>query len=469
MEPIHTEIELKKLVLNTGQIEGLPANPRKIDVNAFSKLKENITNNPEMLALRGLIVYETEGGKYVVIGGNMRLRAMRELGTFDKAPCVIIPQGTSVEKLKTYTVLDNQQAGDWDWAMVAEDWGADFFTDLGVEISEEDMPDRDPTEEDLKEDDFDPDLQEEEEPYIKTGDIYRLGRHRLICGDSTDPDTYARLLEGETVDLLLTDPPYNVDYGKKIENVRKRIAGGWINPNKVNATRQDDGIHNDAMSPEDFRAFLGNFTCAAFPNLKTGGAFYIFHSSTECRAFEDAIEGAGQRVRQHLTWVKSNMTLGMQDYQQQTEPIMYGWREGAAHYFTARRDLKTVFDDLKEVEEKGGYEKLKKEELLTLLRKIYDLPSTAIREQMVQSCDLHPTMKPVKLMGRLILYSSREGEIVLDPFGGSGTTLIAAEQTGRACRMIELSPTYCQTIIKRWEEATGEQAVKVSSDGDGIQ
>lgn len=143
MEPVHTEIELKKFVLNTGQIEGLPANPRKIDVNAFSKLKENITNNPEMLALRGLIVYETDGGKYVVIGGNMRLRAMRELGTFDKAPCVIIPQGTSVEKLKTYTVLDNQQAGEWDWAMVTEDWGTDFFTDLGVELSEEDLPAKD--------------------------------------------------------------------------------------------------------------------------------------------------------------------------------------------------------------------------------------------------------------------------------------------------------------------------------------
>lgn len=129
MEPIHTEIELKKLVLNTGQIEGLPANPRKIDVNAFSKLKENITNNPEMLALRGLIVYETEGGKYVVIGGNMRLRAMRELGTFDKAPCIIIPPGTPVDKLKTYTVLDNQQAGEWDWAMYRVD---DLLVDVNV-------------------------------------------------------------------------------------------------------------------------------------------------------------------------------------------------------------------------------------------------------------------------------------------------------------------------------------------------
>ena len=225
MEPIHTEIELKKLVLNTGQIEGLPANPRKIDVNAFSKLKENITNNPEMLILRGLIVYETEGGKYVVIGGNMRLRAMRELGTFDKAPCIIIPPGTPVEKLKTYTVLDNQQAGDWDWAMVANDWGADFFTDLGVEISEEDMPEREPSEEDLTEDDFDPDLQEEEEIFVQTGDIYRLGRHRLICGDSTDPDTYARLLEGETVDLLLTDPPYNVDYEGKTQRMSKLMGG----------------------------------------------------------------------------------------------------------------------------------------------------------------------------------------------------------------------------------------------------
>ena len=466
MEPILTEIELKNLVLNTGQIEGLPANPRKIDVNAFSKLKENITNNPEMLALRGLIVYETKGGKYVVIGGNMRLRAMRELGTFDKAPCVIIPPGTPVEKLKTYTVLDNQQAGEWDWAMVTEDWGADFFTDLGVELSEEDLPAKEPTEEDLTEDDFDPDLQEEEEIYIKTGDIYRLGRHRLICGDSTDPDTYARLLEGEVVDLLLTDPPYNVDYGKKVEMYRRRIATGHLRKTKVNTTRRDDDIHNDAMSPEDFRAFLQDFTHAAFASLKPGGAFYIFHPMSECRAFEDAIESAGERVRQYLTWVKNKMILGMQDYQMQTEPIMYGWRDGAAHYFTARRDCKSVFDDLKEVEEKGGYEKLKKEELLSLLKKIHDLPSTAIREQIVQSCDLHPTMKPVKLMGRLILYSSREGEIVLDPFGGSGTTLIAAEQTGRACRMIELSPTYCQTIIKRWEEATGEQAVKIQgADG----
>lgn len=227
MEPIHTEIELKKLVLNTGQIEGLPANPRKIDVNAFSKLKENITNNPEMLALRGLIVYETEGGKYVVIGGNMRLRAMRELGTFDKAPCIIIPPGTPVEKLKTYTVLDNQQAGDWDWAMVAEDWGEDFFTDLGVELSEEDMPEREPSEEDLKEDDFDPDLQEEEEIFVKPGDVYRLGRHRLICGDSTDPDTYTRLLLGrEVVDLLLTDPPYNVDYEGKTQRMSKLTKKG---------------------------------------------------------------------------------------------------------------------------------------------------------------------------------------------------------------------------------------------------
>lgn len=118
MDPVHTEIELKDLVLNTGQIEGLPANPRKIDVNAFSKLRENITRNSEMLALRGFVVYETKGGKYLVIGGNMRLRAMRELGMFDKAPCIIIPPGTPVEKLKTYTILDNQQAGDWDWAMI---------------------------------------------------------------------------------------------------------------------------------------------------------------------------------------------------------------------------------------------------------------------------------------------------------------------------------------------------------------
>ena len=261
-----------------------------------------------------------------------------------------------------------------------------------------------------------------------------------------------------------------MDYGKKWERIRERIANGWLRPSKVNATRRDDGIHNDAMSPEDFRAFLQDFTHAAFANLKPGGAFYIFHSSTECRAFEDAIESAGERVRQYLAWVKNKMILGMQDYQQQTESIMYGWREGAAHYFTARRDCKSVFDDLKEVEEKGGYEKLKKEELVLLIKKIHALPSTAIREQIVQSCDLHPTMKPVKLMGRLILYSSREGEIVLDPFGGSGTTLIAAEQTGRSCLMIELSPTYCQTIIKRWEEATREQAVKIQgADGKTAQ
>ena len=460
MEPIHTEIELKDLVLNTGQIEGLPANPRKIDVNAFSKLKENITRSPEMLALRGLIVYETKGGKYVVIGGNMRLRAMRELGTFDKAPCIIIPPGTPVEKLKTYTVLDNQQAGDWDWAMVAEDWGEDFFTDLGVELSEEDMPEREPSEEDLKEDDFDPDLQEEEEIFVKPGDVYRLGRHRLICGDSTDPDTYTRLLLGrEVVDLLLTDPPYNVDYEGKTQRMSK-LTGGY----KQEET--ENHIAGDKMSKSDFQEFANAFMSCALSFVKPGGSFYVFHSGSSQREFENAINNAGEQVRQVMTWVKNRFTLGMQDYQNQTEPFFYGWKHGAAHYFTQRRDISSVFDDLKEVEERGGYEKLKKEELLSLLRKIHDLPSTAIREQMVQSCDLHPTMKPVKLMGRLILYSSREGEIVLDPFGGSGTTLIAAEQTGRACRMIELSPTYCQTIIKRWEEATGEQAVKVSTDGD---
>lgn len=431
-------LKLSEIVVNNGQIEGLPRNPRFIRDNKYKALLKSLEDDPEMMDLREILVYPHQG-KYVIIGGNMRYRAAKELG-WTEIPCKIIPPHITPDKLRAYTIKDNNQFGEWDWDIANNEWDVEEWKNWGIDFFGFDDND-DPSEDDypekkLEEDDFDPDEQvEEEKIWVKEGDLFDVGGHRLICGDCTKEEVLSALMDGQPADLIVTDPPYNVDY-----------EGG------TNAKLK---IKNDNLPDNDFKKLLDGAFNAMYNALKAGGAFYVWHSESKGAEFRSALMDTGLLIKQCLIWVKNNMSLGRQDYQWQHEPCLYGWKKGNGHYFASRRDVTTVFDDLKALLEEGALEKQKKERLVEILNAVYSLPASVIYEKKPQRSELHPTMKPVKLIGRLIGYSSRPQEIVLDPFGGSGTTMIACEQLNRKCRMVELDPVYCQIILKRYEDYTG--------------
>lgn len=421
-----TKIKLSDIEINRGQIEGLPANPRFIRDEKYKKLIKSLQDNPEMTALRELLVFE-HGDKYVIIGGNMRYRAMKELG-YKETICKIIPAGTPVEALKAYTIKDNAGFGEWDFEQLANDWDLDQIESWGVDIPDVDL---DPEPEEAEEDNFDVESNMPKNPVSKIGDIYRLGRHRLVCGDATIAEHLDALMDGKSADAYITDPPYNVDY---------HSADG-------------KSIENDKMGDSQFQEFLVAAFTQADRVMRKGAAYYIWHSETEGYNFRTAAIRAGWKLRQTLIWAKNSLVIGRQDYQWKHESCLYGWKDGASHYFTTDRTQVTV------QREDFDIDKLSKDDMRELLRDIlHNIPSTIIEEDKPLRSAEHPTMKPVKLIGRIMKNSTRLTDIVLDNFGGSGTTIIAAEQLGRTCYMMELDPAYCDVIIQRWEELTQESA-----------
>lgn len=423
-----TIIKLSDIELNRGQIEGLPPNPRFIRDEKYKKLIKSLQDNPEMTALRELLVFE-QGGKFVIIGGNMRYRAMKELG-YKETICKIIPAGTPAEALKAYTIKDNAGFGEWDFEQLANDWDLDQIESWGVDIPDVDL---DPEPEEAEEDNFDVESNMPKNPVSKIGDIYRLGRHRLVCGDATIAEHLDALMDGKSANAYITDPPYNVDYVGKTKDALK--------------------IDNDKMADATFQEFLFDSFTQADRVMKKGASYYIWHSDSEGYNFRTAALRVGWQLRQTLIWSKNTMVLGRQDYQWKHEPCLYGWKDGAAHYFTTDRTQVTV------QREDFDIDKLSKDDMRELLRDIlHNIPSTIIEEDKPLRSAEHPTMKPVKLIGRIMKNSTRLTDIVLDNFGGSGTTMIAAEQLGRTCFMMELDPAYCDVIIKRWEELTQESA-----------
>lgn len=404
-------IKLSDLHLNTGQIKDVPKNPRFIKDERFEALKKSIEDDPEMLQLRELVAYDNNG-ELVVILGNMRYRAMKELGYKD-APVKVLPVKTDAKKLRAYIQKDNIAFGQNDWDLLGNEWDVaeledfglecDFLTDLDIDKGNENTMDN------VQEDDFDPDSVQEDEIEVRLGDIFQLGTHRLMCGDSTKDEFVNALCDEKQMDMLLTDPPYNVDYtGKSSKLNNKKIA-------------------NDAMPDDSFRTFLLSVFNLAASHLKKGGAFYIWHADSEGVAFRNSVEGTGSLLlKQTLIWNKNSFVLGRQDYHWKHEPCLYGWKEGGSHYFINDMSLSTVIDMNKP-----------------------------------QRADLHPTMKPIELFAYCINNSSKVGENVLDLFGGSGTSIIASEQLGRKCYMMEFSPHFVNVIIKRWETLTGQKAIKL--------
>lgn len=442
------EMPLKDITPNKGQIPGVPKNPRVIRDQKFRLLKKSIEEDPEMLGLREILLYPYQG-KNIIIGGNMRYQALKDLG-YTSAIVKILPADFTPEKLRAIVIKDNSGFGEWDWDALADEWEAAQLIDWGLDVPDMGNVKAD---EEAEEDDYNPSDDLEKPAKSREGDIYALGRHRLICGDSTDPQIIDILCGSTVVDLYLTDPPYNVDYASKNKALNAAEKGNRIQKE----------IANDRMADGQFREFLDKALNAADRHLKPGGVFYIWHAGTEGFNFISAVRDAGWEFKQVLIWNKNNMVLGRQDYQWKHEPCLYGWKPGAGHYFIDSRSQLTVYAN-----EAGEFEpeKMTKAELVDLVKKIGQLPTDLIDEDKpLRSAD-HPTMKPLKLMGRCVKNSTRPGEVVLDSFGGSGSTLMACEQLDRVCFTVELDPHYVDVIIKRWEEYTQEEAQYLGNIND---
>lgn len=452
-------IKLTQININT-------RNPRKISDSQLDRLVRSILIFPEMQSLRPIVIDET----YTALGGNMRYRALTAISSMssteieaelglcdgfakktqaektaladywrewlqDPKACIVRADELTEEQKREFIIKDNVAFGDWDDDILAADFDPEELVDWGLgDFADE------PDEGEADEDDYGEEDAANAPTRCNTGDVWLLGRHRLMCGDSTKEADVTTLMGGGQADLLLTDPPYNVNY--------------------QGATKDKMKIANDNMDDAAFVAFLtAAFNCA-IQAMRPGAAFYVWHAASKSLEFISALKDVGMTLRETLIWVKNALVLGRQDYQWRHEPCLYGWKEGAAHYFTDDRTQSTVIEDAA-----VDYRKLKKEELLKLVLQLTDvsIPNTVIYEDKPTKNDIHPTMKPVKLMARLIRNSTRPKELVLDLFGGSGSTLIASEQMNRRCFMMEFDPRYCDAILDRWEKLTGEQAERLTS------
>jgi DNA modification methylase len=385
-----------------------------------------------------------------LVGGHQRLTVLRDLG-YTTVPCWIVD--LSPEKERQANLALNKITGRWDEDKLRA--VLEGLTPEEVAVAGFDARDLRALYEDdaaeVKEDEFDVDasLAAHTEPRVKRGDVIQLGRHRLMCGDATCQADADRLFGDRQADMVFTDPPYNVDY-----------KGG---------TKDALKIMNDKMSDSSFYRFLFDSFSALFPHTRPGGAIYVCHADSEGLNFRRALLDSGYLVKQVLVWVKNSIVLGRQDYQWQHEPILYGWKPGAAHHWCGDRKQSTAIrpgDMLSVEEDKDGFvlsfnvgfecvrirvpsfDVLAKSEGSSVW--LFDKP-TASRE--------HPTMKPIGLCARAIRNSSERGEIVADLFSGSGSTLIASEQLGRTCYAMELDPRYCDVICDRWENLTGGGAL----------
>lgn len=384
-------MEIKELKL--GDIKPYDKNPRKND-----EAVQYVAASIKEFGFKVPIVIDKDN---VIVAGHTRYKAAKKLG-LKTAPCVVA-EDLSDEQIKAFRLADNKVAekAEWDLDLLDEEMidlvefdMEQFGFDLVVEMDEE-----------VQEDDGD--LEIPEEPKSKVGDIYQLGRHRLMCGDSTLIDNVQALMDGQLADLLLTDPPYNVDYTGKTKDALK--------------------IENDKMDDSSFRQFLIDAFTNADMVMKPGAVFYIWHADSEGYNFRGACKDAGWTVRECLIWNKNSMVLGRQDYQWKHEPCLYGWKDGAGHLWASDRKQTTVID--------------------------MNRPTKA---------DIHPTMKPIALFDYQIKNNTKGGDIVLDLFGGSGTTIMACEQNKRNAYVMEFDPRYVDAIINRWETFTGQKAVLIN-------
>lgn len=346
-----------------------------------------------------------------IIAGHGRVLAARKL-QLDSVPCIRLVHLTETQK-RAYIIADNKLAlnSGWDDELLKLELDElkleGFDLELtGFSLDEIDALSPEVIEPGLTDEDYVPEVQPE--PISKLGDVWILGKHRVMCGDSTSIDAVEVLMDGQLADMWLTDPPYNVAYEGRTKDALK--------------------IQNDSMGDDQFRQFLRDACVAADAVMKQGGVFYIWHSDSEGYNFRGACKDAGWTVRQCLVWKKQTLVMGRQDYHWKHEPCLYGWKEGAGHLWATDRKQTTILE--------------------------FDRPSRSGE---------HPTMKPVALFEYQMLNNTKGGDHVLDSFGGSGTTLLAAEKNGRFARLMELDPKYVDVIVRRWQEFTGKKATHAAT------
>lgn len=427
-------------------------NPRKAltpEDAEYQKIKKSI----ETFGYVDPIIINQDG---TIIGGHQRCTVLSDLG-WTEVDVVVLD--LSKEDEKALNVALNKITGEWDNLKLKEllvelDLGDYDISVTGFSAQElEALIELTTFEPEVTEDEFDEEtaLEEQEVPLVRQGEVWQLGRHRLMCGDSTDSSDVQKLMGAEQMDLIITDPPYNVNYEEKAAALNE------YRPNNNGAMK----IDNDLMEKEDFY----NFLFSAFSNMKEymrdGAAIYVFHADSEGLNFRKAFTDVGLRLAEVLIWEKNNFVLGRQDYHWRHEPVLYGWKEGAGHYFVNDRTQDTVI-----LEDDVDFEAMKKPELIQYIKDMmhrYADQTTVIFENKPMSSSLHPTMKPLTLIGKFMKNSSKQGWNVGDLFGGSGSTLMAAEQLGRNAFVMEYSEEYASVIIRRWEEFTGEKAVKIEA------
>lgn len=439
--------------LNIDQLVPADYNPRK-------KLKpgdaeyEKLKRSLQEFGYVDPVVWNERTGH--VIGGHQRLQVLIDSGETEVQVSVV---DLDEDREKALNIALNKISGEWDMAALAELLDELKRTDLDLALTGFDADEVDElfrkmqTTDDVQEDDFNVDAATAgiTEPVSKLGDIWQLGRHRLMCGDATILSDVEKLADEKLASMIFTDPPYNVDY-----------TGG---------TSEQLKIKNDKMKDQAFYQFLYDSFINMFAVTSAGGAIYICHADSEGLNFRKALMDSGWMLKQCIIWIKNAFVMGRQDHHWQHEPILYGWKPGRRHSWYGGRKQSTVIkaEDGVFVNTKGdGFQ-------ITfnngIQKVVLDVPEynivAAYSDEVTTTWQIekplrngeHPTMKPIKLCARAISNSSRPSDIVLDLFGGSGSTLIACEQLNRICYMMELDPVYCDVIIKRWEEFTGEKAI----------
>jgi site-specific DNA-methyltransferase (adenine-specific) len=369
--------------MKLNEIKPNPNNPRLIKDDKFKKLVNSLKEFPKMMELRPMVINKDN----IVLGGNMRLKALKELG-YKEVPdeWVKRAQDLSEEEQRQFIIKDNVGFGEHDWEMLANEWDLEQLEDWGLDVPSFE------TDKVLEAEEDDFDTTPPETPITVLGDLYEIGEHRLLCGDSTDSDQVAKLMNGSKADMCHTDPPYNIDY-----------EGG---------SKKRDKIANDKL--DDFPKFLYDVYTTIATALKKGGAIYVWHASSETHNFIQQFLDAGFLFKSYIVWNKNNSTFGRSDYHWKHEPCIYGWLDGASHKWCGDRKQTTVWD--------------------------IERPSRS---------DEHPTMKPIPLCSKPLENSSDIGDIVLDVFLGSGSTMVASHQLKRKCYGMELDPKYCDVIVKR--------------------
>ena len=388
----------------------LPAdyNPRK-DLKPGDPEYEKLKRSIEQFGYVEPVIWNQRTG--CVVGGHQRLKVLIDMGITEVDVVVV---DMDADKEKALNIALNKISGEWDTEklalVIADLQGADFDVSLtGFDPEELDDLFRDDVKDGIKEDDFDVDAELAKPVFSKAGDLWLLGEHRLLCGDSTKADTFELLMNGKKANLVVTDPPYNVNY--------EGSAGK---------------IKNDSMAEEQFEEFLFEAYSRMNESMADDASIYVFHSDSHGLAFRKAFEDAGFYLSGCCIWKKQSLVLGRSPYQWQHEPVLFGWKKKGKHQWYTGRKESTIWE--------------------------FDKPK--------KNGD-HPTMKPIALLSYPIMNSTMTGCLVLDPFGGSGSTLIACEQTGRVCFTSELDEKFCDVIVNRYKEQVGSSS-GITCQRDGL-